>query len=73
MDAKKDRFMLFVIFLNVFCCACNFLRGDFDAGLGWGVAVMWSVKVHGLEMRIGKMKGGKKEEGKDDGFTKSVE
>ena len=69
MAEKKDRFMLLVIFLNIFCCAYNFLRGEFDAGLAWFVALMWSVRVHSLEIRMEKMKGGKKEE-EDDDFTR---
>jgi hypothetical protein len=55
---KGNRFMLLVIFMNTFCCVLNFLNGNIDAGFGWCVAVLWSVRCHGQDMRIERMKGG---------------
>lgn len=52
---KGGRFMLLVIFMNTFCCVLNILNGNVEAALGWGVAVIWSVRCHGQNMRIESM------------------
>lgn len=67
---KGGRFMLLVIFLNLFCCLVNFLKGNVDAGLGWMVAVIWSIKSDRLEMRMKRME---EEKGGDDDFTRFLD
>ncbi len=65
---RGDRFMLLVIFINVACCIFHFLNGDVSAGIGWLVASMWSVKAHGLEVRMREKE--KEGDGEDDDFTR---
>ena len=67
---KGGRFMLLVIFMNTFCCVLNILNGNVEAALGWGVAVIWSVRCHGQDMRIERMEG---ERGGDDDFKRSLD
>lgn len=68
---KGRRFMLLVIFLNIFCCLVNFIQGNVDAGLGWMVAVIWSVRSDMLEIRMKRMEEekGKGDEDRDDGLN----
>lgn len=60
---NRDRVMLLVIFLNLFCTCLHLLRGEWSAGLGWGVATMWSMRVHGMSLRQGDSEKGGSDEG----------
>lgn len=51
-DRNINRAMLLIIFMNAFCTFLNFFSGDISAGFGWGVALMWSIKCHSLEIKL---------------------
>lgn len=54
---NSDRFMLLVIFANLFCSVLHFSQGHIDAGAGWGCATLWAMRVHFIEGKLNKREG----------------
>lgn len=53
---NDDGVMLLVIFLNMVLGIFNLMEGEFQAGLGWCAAALWSIRAHSQSIRIRELK-----------------